>query len=81
MHIGLMFITTSCRPNMYVYPTERDILSLGTRFPPWSVEKTLQMMDKTGVNTAMVSISGLAANIGDAKAVCALACATRSLRK
>ncbi len=53
--------------------TERNILSLGTRFPPWSVEKTVEMMDKTGIRTAVVSVSSPAAAIGDAKASSALA--------
>jgi len=53
--------------------TERGILSLGTRFPPWSVEKTLEMMDKSGIQTAVVSVSSPAANIGDVKAGSALA--------
>ncbi|HUJ88931.1 MAG TPA: hypothetical protein VLX12_01950 [Syntrophorhabdales bacterium] len=45
--------------------TERGILFLGTRFAPWSVEKTLGMMDKNGKQTAIVSVSSPAANIGD----------------
>ena len=53
--------------------TERNILSLGTRFPPWSVEKTVEMMDKTGIRTAVVSVSSPTAAIGDAKASSALA--------
>ncbi len=53
--------------------TDKGILSLGTRFPPWSIDKTLEMMDRTDIRTAIVSVSSPAANIGDVDVASALA--------
>jgi predicted TIM-barrel fold metal-dependent hydrolase len=41
--------------------------ALGVRFPEWSVEKVIEMMDRNGIQTAVTSISSPAANAGDTK--------------
>jgi hypothetical protein len=41
--------------------------ALGVRFPEWSVEKDLEMMDRNNIQGAILSISSPGANVGNAK--------------
>ena len=41
--------------------------ALGVRFPEWSLEKTLEMMDRHGIQTAVTSFTSPAAHVGNAR--------------
>ena len=41
--------------------------SMGLKFPDWSVEKDLDLMDQLGIQTAITSFTGPAANVPDQK--------------
>jgi predicted TIM-barrel fold metal-dependent hydrolase len=41
--------------------------SMGLRFPDWSVQKDLELMDRLGIQTAVTSLTGPAANVPDPK--------------
>jgi predicted TIM-barrel fold metal-dependent hydrolase len=47
--------------------------SMGNRFPQWSVEKDLELMDRLGLRTAVISISAPAANVPNIKDARAIA--------
>ena len=41
--------------------------ALGVRFPEWSLEKTLEVMDRNGIRAAVASFTSPAALVGDAR--------------
>lgn len=41
--------------------------ALGVHFPEWSLEKTLEMMDRNGIQTAVASFTSPAAQVGDTR--------------
>lgn len=41
--------------------------SMGLRFPDWSVQKDLELMDRLGIQTAVTSVTGPAANVPNPK--------------
>lgn len=47
--------------------------SMGNRFPEWSVQKDLELMDRLGLQIAIASVSTPAANVKDTKAGRAIA--------